>query len=237
MPFVHDTGIRFVALPAGWARSRLSDIQLRRTVLISTHEVTNAQYEAFVAAYEPRAASIPKGPKHAPARKAAEAFDQMIRSHKRSKAAPTDNQPVCNVTPEEAAAFCTWLTKTDPLGRKYKLPDVVEWEYAARGGLDYKPYPWGDEIDDKKACYAAAGPAPVGSFPPNAFGLYDMAGNVAEWVWTDDFPAYELRGGSWRDAKPEALRVTARGKLPEKNLVLDHHGFRVLCEPPPLKEN
>jgi len=246
--FTHPTGITFVVLPAGWVESAVSDIQLRRAVLMSAHEVTNAQYEKFLAAYEPRAKSAPKEPKYAAARKEAKEFDAMILSRKRSKLSPTDNHPVNNVTPKEAEAFCTWLTKNDPLGRKYKLPDIVEWEYAARGGLNYKPYPWGDEIDKTKACYNAKGVMPVGSFPPNKFGLRDMAGNVAEWVRTDDVPEYELRGGSWRDTKPEALRIIARGKLPaqmidkkdeegddKKAEALEHHGFRVLCEPPPLK--
>ena len=246
--FTHTTGIKFVVLPVGWVESAISDIQLRRPVLMSVYEVTNAQYEKFIAAYEPSAKSVRKGPEHAAARKEAAEFDAMILSHKRSKLSPTDNHPVNNVTPKEAEAFCTWLTKNDPLGRKYKLPDIVEWEYAARGGLNYKPYPWGDEIDKTKACYNAKSVMPVGNFPPNKFRLRDMAGNVAEWVRTDDIPEYELRGGSWRDTKPEALRIVARGKLPaqmidkkdeegddKKAEALEHHGFRVLCEPPPLE--
>ena len=242
--FTHTTGIKFVVLPVGWVESAISDIQLRRPVLMSVYEVTNAQYEKFIAAYEPSAKSVRKGPEHAAARKEAAEFDAMILSHKRSKLSAADNYPVNNVSAKEAETFCKWLTKNDTLGRKYKLPDIVEWEYAARGGLNYKPYPWGDEIDKTKACYGTTGAVRVGSFRPNKFGLYDMAGNVAEWVRTDDFPEYELRGGSWRDKKPEALRITARGKLPEKkdeekgikkDEKLEHHGFRVLCEPPPLK--
>ena len=234
-PFTHPTGIKFVVLPAGWVESRVSDIQLHQATLMGAHEVTNAQYEKFLAGYKPRVKSIPEGDKHAVARKFAVEFDALILSHKRSKTAPADSHPVNNVTPKEAEAFCGWLTKNDPLGRKYKLPDTVKWEYAARGGLDYKLYPWGNGLDKTKACYDAKGVMRVGSFPPNKFGLYDMAGNVAEWVWSGDVPEYELRGGSWRDRKPEALRIIARGKPPGKNLQLDHHGFRVLCEPPPLK--
>ena len=246
--FTHTTGIKFVVLPAGWSRSDVSDIQLRQPVLMSAHEVTNVQYEKFIAAYKPTAKLVPKGPTHAAALEEAKEFDALVLSHKRSKLSPGDDSPVNNVTAKEAVAFCKWLTKNDPLGRRYKLPDVAEWEYAARGGLDYKPYPSGDEIDKTKACYSTTGAARVGCFQPNGFGLYDMAGNVAEWVRTDDIPEHELRGGSWRDKKPGALRIDARGKLPPQMLArkddeetekkfekLEHHGFRVLCEPPPLE--
>jgi len=234
-PFTHPAGLRFVVLPAGGVESVESDIQLRRAILMSAHEVTNAQYEKFLAAYEPRLKSIPEGEKHIVARKDAAAFDEMIRAHKRSKLSPGGSHPVNNVTPKEAEAFCKWLTKADPIGRRYKLPDLVEWEYAARGGVSYKPYPTGDTIDKARACYDTKGPMRVGTYAANGYGLHDMAGNVAEWVWTDDMPEHELRGGSWADRKPEALRIGARGALPEKNLVLDHHGFRVLCEPPLIK--
>ena len=250
--FTHPTGIQFVVLPAGVCQSAISDIELRLPVLMSAHEITNAQYEKFLAAYKPTVKSVPEGPKHAAARKEAAEFDALVLGRKRSKLSPDDDYAVNNVTAAEAEAFCRWLTKSDPLGRKYRLPDVAEWEYAARGGLDYKPYPGGDEIDKTMACYDTTGAARVGCFEPNGFGLYDMAGNVAEWVRTDDFPAYELRGGSWRDKKPEALLIVARGKLPPQMLrkkddeedeeevekkveILEHHGFRVLCEPPPLE--
>ena len=56
-----------------------------------------------------------------------------------------------------------------------------------------------------------------------------MAGNVAEWVTVED--GFELRGGSWKD-DAKGLDISARGKLPAKGETLDHHGIRVLCEPP-----
>ena len=202
--FTNPTGITFVVLPVGTVESPGYDIELRRPVLISACEVTNAQYEKF-----------------AP-------------GHKRAKVSPGDDCPVVNVTAEEARAFCRWLTENDPMGRVYKLPDLAEWEYAARGGLNNRFYSWGDEIDDTKACYAADRAKPVGSYPPNEFGLYDVAGNAAEWVRTDDFPDYALRGGAWCDSA-DALRTTSFGPFPEGGQPLDHQGFRVLCEPPPLE--
>ena len=79
-----------------------------------------------------------------------------------------------------------WLSKIT--GRPYRLLSEAEWEYAARAGSTTK-YPWGDEIGRGNADCDGCGsqwdgkpPAPVGSFAPNAFGLYDMAGNVWQWL-------------------------------------------------------
>jgi formylglycine-generating enzyme required for sulfatase activity len=107
-------------------------------------------------------------------------------------------QPVTNVNWEDVQAYVAWLSFVT--GKTYRLPTEAEYEYAARGGTQTK-YPWGDDImlngktmancrvcgsqwDYKKT-------APVGSFAPNKFGLYDMVGNVS--LWTEDcfHPNYE----------------------------------------------
>jgi formylglycine-generating enzyme required for sulfatase activity len=159
--------------------------------------------------------------------------------------------PVVGVTWEQANAFCHWRTtfKDDFLSSQkivsihpYRLPTEVEWEYAARGGKVNNNFPWGSYYtSSNKGCYLAnfkpyrgnyvadsyysTKTMKVGSYDPNAYGLYDMAGNVAEWTSTafdpsgyqminsfnpeyqynasiTDPPAMKrkvVRGGSWKD--------------------------------------
>jgi formylglycine-generating enzyme required for sulfatase activity len=104
-----------------------------------------------------------------------------------------ENHPVVQVSWDDAVAYAKWAGK--------RLPTEAEWEYAARGGLEGQRYSWGNEFRPKgkhmantfqgEFPYAAkpedgfAATSPVGSFPPNGYGLYDMAGNV--WQWTADW--------------------------------------------------
>jgi formylglycine-generating enzyme required for sulfatase activity len=95
-------------------------------------------------------------------------------------------RPVINVSWNDAQRYVAWLSKRT--GKPYRLLSEAEWEYAARAGSD-QAYSWGDEIGEGKANCVGCGSrwdneqtAPVGSFMPNAFGLYDMHGNVFEWV-------------------------------------------------------
>ncbi len=114
--------------------------------------------------------------------------------------------PVVGVSWEQAKAFCHWRTKLkndylkkegQPSVLSYRLPTEAEWEYAARGGLQGAMYPWGGPyIRQTDGCYLAnfkpgkgdyikdgyTIPAIIGSFPANNYGLFDMAGNVAEWT-------------------------------------------------------
>ncbi len=148
-------------------------------------------------------------------------------------------RPVVDVTYEEAQAYVDWLSQKT--GKKYRLPSEAEWEYAARARTT-TTFSFGPTISTKEANYDGTtafgdGPVgenrqqtlPVGSFPPNAFGLYDMHGNAWEWVedcfidgYGDDAlkngGAYRLRdceeqvvrGGSWI-SPPGELRSAARG--------------------------
>ena len=111
-----------------------------------------------------------------------------------------EDHPVVRVTWGDALAYCEWAG--------CRLPNEAQWEYAARGGKDGLKYPWGNEITPENANYAESkwkGTSPVRSYAANAWGLYDMAGNVWEWLadWYDkdyyrihpsDKPAEDPRG-------------------------------------------
>ena len=113
-------------------------------------------------------------------------------------------RPVINVSWEDAQSFVAWLSRVT--GGDYRLPTEAEWEYAARAGTQEK-YSWGNEIGRNRANCGGCGSAwdynwtaPVGSFAPNAFGLYDMHGNVQEWVedcWNDSYLGAPVDGSAW----------------------------------------
>jgi len=154
----------------------------------------------------------------------------------RSNRAPKDSswgkerRPVINVNWTDAQEYVTWLSKKT--GNTYRLLSEAEWEYAARAGTT-TTYSWGDGIGKGNANCAGCGSewdnkqtAPVGSFKPNAFGLYDIHGNV--WEWCED--AYGsssrvLRGGSWFNA-PDDLR-SAKSSIGLLDLRSDVIGFRL----------
>ena len=88
--------------------------------------------------------------------------------------------PATQLSHKDALQFCEWMSAK--AGRPIRLPTEAEWEYAVRGGLEKAPYPWGwDRPDDRKCNHAGRVPVPVGCYPPNGFGLFDMIGNCSEW--------------------------------------------------------
>lgn len=112
-------------------------------------------------------------------------------------------QPVVNINWNDANQYVRWLSQKT--GNSYRLLTETEWEYVARAGTT-TAYPWGDAIGSGNANCDGCGsqwdrkqPAPVGSFRPNAFGLYDMHGNVCEWTEDCDITCGRrvMRGGSW----------------------------------------
>ncbi len=135
------------------------------------------------------------------------------------------DRPVINVNFFDAEAYAEWLSRIT--GHTYRLPSEAEWEYAARAGTATR-YHFGDLINSAQAMYGGYGrTVSVGSFPPNAFGLYDMHGNVREWVedcWNDNYAnapsdtniwqagdcrSRVHRGGSW-NSPPGGLRSANR---------------------------
>ena len=222
-------------------------VTIGKAFYMGTCEVTNAQFRRF-------------RPDHDSGAHVAQPLDM-------------DQQPVVEVAWDDATAFCRWLSAQD--GKRYRLPTEAEWEYACRaGGAGY--YQWGDDPGDGRGwCNGhdatserinrlewqgfpwddgVAVSSPVGRFRPNAWGLYDMHGNVCEWCqdWYDatyyqrsppadpsgssetratvcpEGKCRVLRGGSWYQ-KPSVCRSAKRDFTQPFRA---HHlvGFRVVCE-------
>ena len=221
------------------ARDRMDDIPANKVYLdafyIDKYSVTNVDYARFVEATGPRA------PWHWPQGQIPDGEEQL---------------PVVNVSWFEATDYCTWVGK--------RLPTEAEWEKAARGGLDRNRYAWGDgevnTFDEEgaiqhrprrntnKPVQAALGrkdAMAVGSFPPNGYGLYDMVGNVIEWVndWYDSnyypFMSKEnprgpetglyksVRGSSWVDGRGHGdTNMVHYRKFTDPELRMTTIGFR-----------
>lgn len=172
-----------------------------------------------------------------------------------------DAQPITMVSYYDALAFTDWLSAKERL--PYKLPTEAQWEYAARGGLANAAFPWGDALPDGgKANFADKNTdfewsdeyaddgykyvAPVGSYGANGYGLYDMAGNVLEWVrdyYGEEYYRFTpevdpegpgqgesrvMRGGEWTFGAVN-LRCAFRG-WSRPSMAFYNGGFRVAIE-------
>jgi len=157
-----------------------------------------------------------------------------------------DEQPVVAVSWFEAVKYCEWLSAVS--GKKYRLPFEAEWEWAARGGVEGKLFPWGDDAPQSLPDYASrwkTGPEPVGRWA-NGFGVFDICENVHEWCgdwfWSEYYSISPeknprgpesgarkaSRGGSWRH-HVKVSRCAARSSIPPEFQYADY-GFRVACE-------
>jgi sulfatase modifying factor 1 len=195
---------------------------------IDAREVTNAEYLAFC---EATGRSLPE-----------------FWGVERFRSGPDfPDHPVVGVSWYDAAAYAEWRGK--------RLPTEAEWEYAARGGLVGEPYPHGGTLSPEDGNYSKSelgGPVPVGSYPPNGYGLYDMLGNVCEWVHDRYHPDYYavspadnpagpeegdlrvIRGGGWHTG-PACTFVFHRNAL-RGNWLDFNVGFRCARDQDPTRE-
>jgi formylglycine-generating enzyme required for sulfatase activity len=224
--------------------------------LISVRTITNADYAQFVRATNQRPPAIYDLPLVVTAggRERERVFRATGQPYVWLEGEPDADRalhPVTLVRWEDAVAYCDWLSSET--GRKVRLPTEAEWEKAARGGVDGRRYPWGDRIDRNMANFLtdpalklAHGTSRCGIFPPNGYGLYDMAGNV--WEWVQDWYAADyylqspsenpegpsdgqmrvLRGGSWLVADVRMLSCSYRHKVPPDTYSYGI-GFRIVC--------
>jgi formylglycine-generating enzyme required for sulfatase activity/serine/threonine protein kinase len=210
-------------------------VRLSRPFYLGVHEVTQAQYQKVMDANP-------------------STFGPELRD--KIDAAATDRLPVDNVTWHEAVDFCRRLSGSSREGgRSYRLPTEAEWEFACRAGSQ-TPFHFGESLDagqanfDGKRPYGQGKPGkqvwhplPVGSFPPNAFGLHDMHGNIMEWC-QDRYGAYldvtvdpqgaprgtdrVLRGGAWMFPAYECRSGKRFFRHPDTRSKV--YGFRVACD-------
>jgi sulfatase modifying factor 1 len=246
--------------------TRAHRVRIGRPFFLGRHEVTVGQFRAFVEATGYRTEAEINSLGGAGWDTASRTFRADPNFNWRHWGAPQrQNHPVVNVSWNDAVAFCTWLSRKE--ATIYRLPTEAEWEYACRAGTNTY-WHHGDAVEDLteianvadaalaqqatdlkwplSASDGYAFPAPIGSFRPNAFGLYDMHGNVTEWCF-DWFSASSysatatvdplgppsgetrvLRGGSWL-FDPAWSRSASRGRLPAEFRYVDI-GFRVARE-------
>ena len=186
-------GPRMVVIPAGSFRMGcvtgrdcdddehpVHTVRLAAPFALSVHEVTFADWEACTSA------------------------GGCSRHRPRDEGWGRGNRPVINVSWEDAQSYVSWLSRET--GAAYRLPSESEWEYSARAGT-VTSYSWGNEIGRNRANCDGCGSrwdddrtAPVGSFAANSWGLYDMDGNVWEWVedcWNGSYGGAPLDGSAW----------------------------------------
>lgn len=232
---------------------------------MSTHEVTEAEFAAFVAATgyvtlaEREGENAGGGGVFGPGVQVRDWSDirtwwrfEPRASWRRPQGRETggisqSTLPVVQIAYEDALAYARW--------RGHDLPGEAQWEWAARGGLSGAPYVWGDEVRPGGEYHANhwqgifpvedsgadghAGRAPVGCYAPNGYGLYDMAGNV--WEWTTDRweqPGFRvIKGGSFLCSDSYCHRYRPAARQPgDERFSTEHLGFRTVWHGPPPQD-
>jgi formylglycine-generating enzyme required for sulfatase activity len=175
VPVANSLGMKLVLIPAGKfmmgspesekdrrPNEEQHEVEIKQPFFLGIHEVRVRDFRAFVedAGYQTEAEKA-----------------HSKNSWQKPAIAQTEDHPVVLVSWNDAQAFCAWLTKKE--GKKYRLPTEAEWEYACRAGTKTPYYTGEDEAGLREAAnlryYTTT---PVGQFKANAFGLFDMHGNV-----------------------------------------------------------
>jgi formylglycine-generating enzyme required for sulfatase activity len=246
--FIHLPGGRFTSCPDGFCQTSPSVI---KPFALSRTEISQAQFFDYLRELREKkgADALPGSCWYRdPTKPASWRFP-----NEDTGVAPTGedgNYPVVCITQEEARDYAHWLGRR--LGATVRLPTALEWEYAATAAGKCRPYSWGDQwpptaplanvadataretlkfatneqrpLENYRDGYAYS--APVGKFPPNPFGLFDMTGNVYEWV-EDQCAAY---GGSWDTGDGRLSMSTHPFRKSRCNDRFSATGFRVVRE-------
>ena len=203
--------------------------------LISQHEVTTAEYLAFINMLEKR---IPgSAEKYLPRESTSGGYYWKKVGKQYQNSFPQD-WPILGISWNDARAYCKWMSlRYKKKGWVFRLPEDWEWEKAARG-VDGRHFPWGNYFDYKFCSMANSkkdkrnGPDAVGSFPldESVFGVKDLAGNVSEWCGTlyDKEKNIRInRGAAWSYVEDNYARCAAiNGHSPSD--VADFRGFRMV---------
>lgn len=226
-PVTNALQMKLVRIPAGkfvmgspesekgrWKNEPQHEVEIKDSFFLGIHEVRVRDFRAFVEADGYKTEAETAGNES---------------TWRNAIDAQTDDQPVVRVTWNDAQAFCAWLSKKE--GKKYRLPTEAEWEYACRAGTKTRFYNGDDDATlGEVATIGYYTTTPVGQHKPNAFGLFDMHGNVYEWcedLYEKGNSGRVIRGGGWDWCDNRLNCRSAWRGWQEPSKRLNYLGFRV----------